>query len=81
MTNKILTRNSDYIVSVVIWPKFGNCNIVAVIWEKLNFIKILPENQFFWELVLDQNSKRYGCNRYVLKILQQCGMKPQSFES
>ena len=27
VTNKILTRDSNYIVDVLMWPKFGNCSI------------------------------------------------------
>ena len=27
ITNKILSRDSNYIVHVVMWPKFGNSNI------------------------------------------------------
>ena len=27
VTNKILSRDSNYIIDVVMWPKFGNCNI------------------------------------------------------
>ena len=27
VTNKILSRDSNYIVDVFIWPKFGNCSI------------------------------------------------------
>ena len=27
VTNKILSRNSNYIVDVVMWPKFGNSSI------------------------------------------------------
>ena len=27
VTNKILSRDSNYIVDVVMWQKFGNCNI------------------------------------------------------
>ena len=26
-TNKILSRDSNYIVDVFIWPRFGNCRI------------------------------------------------------
>ena len=26
-TNKILSRDSNYIVHVFMWPKFGNCSI------------------------------------------------------
>ena len=25
--NKILSRNSNYIIDVVMWPKFGNCSV------------------------------------------------------
>ena len=25
-TNKILSRNSNYIIDLVMWPKFGNCS-------------------------------------------------------
>ena len=27
VTNKILPRDSNYIVDVFMWPKFGNCSI------------------------------------------------------
>ena len=27
VTNKILSRDSKYIVGVFMWPKFGNCSI------------------------------------------------------
>ena len=27
VTNKILSRDSNYIIDAVMWPKFGNCNI------------------------------------------------------
>ena len=27
VNNKILSRDSNYIIDVVIWPKFGNCGI------------------------------------------------------
>ena len=27
VTNKILSRDSNHIVVVVMWPKFGNCSI------------------------------------------------------
>ena len=29
VANKILSRNSNYIVDVVMWPKFGNFNITV----------------------------------------------------
>ena len=33
VTNKILLRDSNYIIDVVMWPKFGNCRFL---WEKLS---------------------------------------------
>ena len=27
ITNKILSRDSNYITDVIMWPKFGNCSI------------------------------------------------------
>ena len=33
VTNKILSRYSNYTVDVVIWPKFGNSSIL---WQKLS---------------------------------------------
>ena len=27
VTNKILSRDSNYIIDVVMWPKFGNCSV------------------------------------------------------
>ena len=53
VTNKILSRDSNYIVDVVMWPKFGN----TILWEKLsylNFIGIWPEKLLFWRVVLVQ---------------------------
>ena len=34
LTNKVLWRDSKYIVDVVMWPKFGNSSIsmIEVIW-------------------------------------------------
>ena len=35
VTNKILSLDSNYIVDVVMWPKFGNSSIsmIEVIWS------------------------------------------------
>ena len=30
VTNKILSRDSNYIIDVVIWPKFRNCSISMI---------------------------------------------------
>ena len=41
-TNKILSRDSNYIANVVMWPKFGSSNIL---WVK--FVEIWPKNRIF----------------------------------
>ena len=39
VTNKILSCNSNYIVDVVMWPKFGNCReVIYFLWEVLTSI-------------------------------------------
>ena len=38
ITNKILSRDSNYIVDVVMWPKFGNFSISM---REVNIISIL----------------------------------------
>ena len=51
ITNKILSRNSDYIIEVVMWPNFGN----SFLWEKLSkhqFIRIWLEKPIFWGVLL-----------------------------
>ena len=54
VTNKIFTPDSNYIVDVVMWPKFGNSRIsmkefiiTSILWE------LDQENHFFWGVVLD----------------------------
>ena len=48
VTNKILSRDSNYIIDVVMWPKFGNCSFSM---RKVITASILQgfdlENQFF----------------------------------
>ena len=51
VTNKILSRDSIYVVNVVMWPKSGNSN--------LNFIRIWPEKLLFWGLELGIALKFY----------------------
>ena len=47
VTNKILPRDSNYIVDVFMWPKFGNCSIHETSYHNLNFIRIWPEQPLF----------------------------------
>ena len=53
--NRILSHGSNYIVDVVMWPKFGNFTIsmreVIVTWS---FYGSDHENPFFWGVVLVQ---------------------------
>ena len=38
VTNKILSRDSNYTINVVMWAKFGNCSISM---RKVNIMSIL----------------------------------------
>ena len=55
ITNKILSRELNYIVDVFMWPKFGNSNISM---RKVIITSILKgfdqKSQFFWGVVLFQ---------------------------
>ena len=42
--NKILSHDSNYIVDVFMWPKFGNSSVIS--YHNLNFIRIYPEKPF-----------------------------------
>ena len=46
ITNKILSRDSNYTVDVLLRPKFGNCSI-SMTEVTTNFIRILPEKLLF----------------------------------
>ena len=48
ITNKILSRDSDYIVYVVMWPKFGNSNI-SVREGIITYIELTKKSNFFKE--------------------------------
>ena len=47
VTNNILAGESNYIVDVIMWPKFGN-SITSILWE------FDQKNHIFWGVVLDQ---------------------------
>ena len=55
VTNKILSRDSNYIVDVFMWPKFGNSSISM---REVITTSILQgfdqKNRFFWGVVLVQ---------------------------
>ena len=45
--NKISSRDSNYIVDVVKWPKFGNSSISVETYHNSNFIRIWQEKSLF----------------------------------
>ena len=49
VTSEISLHDSNYIIYVVIWPKFGNSSICMkeLIRFSLDFIEIWPEEPFF----------------------------------
>ena len=53
VTSKTLSRDSNYIVDVGMWPKFGNCSISmreVIISSILKGFDL--KNHFFWGVVL-----------------------------
>ena len=51
VTSKMLSRDWNDIVEVVIWSKFGNSSISMREVHNLNFIRIWPEKPIFLLLV------------------------------
>ena len=55
VTNKILSHDSNYIIDVLMWPKFGNSSISM---RQVITTSILQgfdqKNRFFWGVVLVQ---------------------------
>ena len=47
VTNNFLSRDLNYIIDVVIWPKFGNWHFYEKSYHNLNFIRIWPEKSLF----------------------------------
>ena len=75
INNKILSRDSNYIVDVARWSKFRNSNISMRSYHKLSFVRIWPEKPFFsGELLVEVQQLRAG-TRYGLEILDQCGKR------
>ena len=74
VTNKFLSRDSSYIVDVVMWPKFGNTSISM---REVIITSILQEfdkkHCFSWRVVLVQVHKFGTVTRYRLENLHQCG--------
>ena len=50
VTNKILSRDSNYIVDMFMWPKFGNCSIsMREVISQLQFYKNLTRKATLFE--------------------------------
>ena len=54
VTNKILSRDSNYIVDVVMWPKFGNSSISIREVIITSTCKDLTRKPLFWVVALVQ---------------------------
>ena len=67
VTNKILSRDSNYIVDVVMWSKFGNCSISM---REVITVSIFKR---IWEVVLVQFQQFETSTSYELEILNKCG--------
>ena len=76
VTIKVLSCDSNYIVDVFMWPKFGYCSISM---RKVITTSILygfdQKKRFFWGVVLVQGQKFGTGTRYKLEILHQCGKR------
>ena len=70
VTNKILSRDSNYIVDVLMWPKFGNCSISM---REVITTSILygfdQKNHFIWGVVLVQVQYFGTGTKYKLEIV------------
>ena len=76
VSNKVLSRDSNYILDVVMWPKFGNSSISI---REVIVTSILQEfdqkSHFFWGEVLVQVEKFGTDTNYDFEILHRCGKR------
>ena len=79
VTNKILSRESNYNVDAVMWPKFGNCSVLWLKLSQLQFYKDLTWKTAFFEewswfkfnnlrMALDMTLKFYASVAKELKL-------------
>ena len=55
VTNKILSHDSNYIIDVLMWPKFGNSSISMRQFITTSILQGFDQkNRFFWGVVLVQ---------------------------
>ena len=69
--NRILSRDSDYVVDVVIWPNFGYYHFNERSCHNLNFMRIWPKISLFWGVALFERQLCGTGIRYSLKSLRQ----------
>ena len=76
VTNKILSPDSNYIVNVLMRPRFGNwsISITEVITTSI-LLGLDQKNRFFWGVVLVQVQWFGTGTRYNLETLHQCGKR------
>ena len=65
VTIKIMSHDSNCILDVVTWPKFGSSSITR---REVIINSSWPEKTFFWEILLVQV-------QYGLQTLRHCGKK------
>ena len=75
VTNTILSWDSNYIVNVIMWPKFGNSKISVREVIITSILRIWPEKLLFWWVVLVQVQQLGTGTRYGLEISGQCGKR------
>ena len=74
VSNKTLSRDSNYILDVFMWPKFGN----SFLWERLSqpqFIKDWTRKTAFFESCLWFNLNNLGLALGEIQILHQRGKR------
>ena len=73
--NRILSRDSDYVADVVIWPNFGYYHFNERSCHNLNFMRIWPKISLFWGVALFEGQLCGTGIRYSLKSLRQFGKR------
>ena len=76
LTNQLLSRDSNCIVDIVMWPNFGNSSIcVREVFITSMLYGFHQKKHFCWGVVLAEVQLFGTCTRYGLEILNQCERK------
>ena len=54
VTDKILSNDSNYIINVIMWPKFGNSSISFQVIMTSIYLDLTKKTHIFWGVVLIQ---------------------------